>query len=65
MMGAVVATHRRTIGPNRVRHTIHFTRRDMLEGYALAARKTALDLPSKGIVVYTGEDVVLVERNLV
>ena len=61
----VVATHRKQIGPNRVRHTIHFARTDMCRAYAVAAKKTAIDLPSKGIKVYESEEVVIVERNLV
>jgi len=63
-MANVTATHREQVGPNRVRSTIHFTRTPMAADYAEAARRTAADLPSKDIVVYESEQVVIVERNL-
>lgn len=63
-MAKVTVMHIENIGPNRVRATTHFTRTRMVADYAAAARRTAADLPSKNIVVYESEDVVIVERNL-
>jgi hypothetical protein len=57
--------HDTLTGPNRVRTVYHFTRGDMLAGQAKAMRQTAKDLPSKEIVVYESEEVLIVERNLV
>lgn len=63
-MGSVTVNHHQNIGPNRVRVTAHFTRTQMREAWAKAMRDTAKQLPSKDIVVWEGEDVVIVERNL-
>lgn len=64
-MSGVMGFHTESIGPQRVRTTIHFTRTDMREQHARAMRQTAVDLPSKNITVWEGEDVVIIERNLV
>ena len=63
-MAKVTVMHIEDIGPNRVRATTHFTRTEMRASWAEAMRRTAKDLPSKDIVVYEGEDTVIVERNL-
>lgn len=64
-MSGVTTLHTELIGPQRVRSTIHFTRTEMREAHARAMRQTALDLPSLKIEVWEGEDVVIIERNLV
>lgn len=63
-MGKITVNHHKMLGPNRVRTTAHFTRTDMREAWARGMRLTAKQLPSKDIVVWEGEDVVIVERNL-
>lgn len=63
-MSKVYVTHRQQIGPNRVRHTMTFTRTEMRDAQARASRKTAIDLPSINMTVWEGEDCVIVERNL-
>lgn len=63
-MSKVTAIHTAKIGPNRVRSTVHFTRRDMLEDFARASRETSRNLPSKNLTVYEGEDCVILERDL-
>lgn len=63
-MSSVSVQHCQNIGPNRVRTTVHFTRTEMREAWARAMRDTAKQLPGKDIVVWEGEDVVIVERSL-
>ncbi len=63
-MSSLIVHHYQNIGPNRVRTTIHFTRTQMREAWAKAMRDTAKQLASRDIVVWEGEDVVIVERNL-
>lgn len=64
-MSKLTTTHNTQIGPNRVRHTIHFTRVEMRENFAEAARETSRNLPSRNLTVYEGEDCVILERNIV
>lgn len=63
-MSKLTTHHTAQIGPNRVRHTVHFTRTEMRDAQARASRKTAKDLPSLNITVWEGEDCVIVERNI-
>lgn len=63
-MSSVTVNHYQSIGPNRVRSTVHFTRTEMRASWAEAMRQTAKQLPSKNIEVWEGEDCVIVERNL-
>ena len=63
-MAKIHASHTKEIGPNRIRHTLTFTRTAMREMCAEAARETARNLPSRNMQVWEGEDCVIIERNL-
>jgi hypothetical protein len=63
-MSKVYVTHRQQIGPNRMRYTIHFTRTEMRDAQAQAARETARVLRSREMTVWEGEDCLIIEASL-